>query len=70
MKLELVVMVYWLVTGQPAYDYVPRPLCEHVRGMMRAGETVELYLQDGSILRASRVECRPVLAVDIGVIND
>ena len=57
--LEMVLMVYWLTSGQVAYDYAPRQLCESVKAMTeQSGDLVELVFQDGSTLRATRVECR------------
>jgi hypothetical protein len=68
---DMVLMVYWLVTGEPAYDYAPRQVCEAIRYMTQAnGDLIELTLDDGSILRATRIECRRIVSVDIGASTD
>lgn len=57
---EVVVIVFWLISGEPAFDYYPRPKCELLKLMTEQFGGVEMQLEDGSILQANRIECRAI----------
>lgn len=52
-----VIIVLWLVTGAPAFDYVDRETCHEVKALTELTGKVEIELQDGSKLQADRVDC-------------
>lgn len=65
MDPSIVVAVFWLLSGEPAYDIMPADQCEAVeqlRAAMADGQVV-LELADGTQLTASKVECKPVRLV-------
>jgi hypothetical protein len=61
--MSAVVAVFWLLSGEPAFDYMQRDQCHQVRAMTAASGSVTLTLADGSELVANRVECIPVQAI-------
>ena len=56
----IVVVVYWLISGQPAFDYMQADQCAALAVMTKNSGGVFLELQDGTTLEATRIECRPL----------
>lgn len=57
MPSQWVVVVFWLLSGHPAYDYMPADKCRAVQAMTIMSGSVELELADGSRLTATKVDC-------------
>jgi len=59
MSPELVIVIYWLTTGQPAVDLMAAPQCATLKAMTAEHGGVILELSDGTHLQAHRIECLP-----------
>ncbi len=58
---DIVLMVIHLLSGELAYDYQPREVCQFIQVMtIRNGDLVEFELENGLKLRATRIDCQPV----------
>lgn len=54
----LVIAIYWLTTGEPAFDYRERKECELLQALTEANGGVTIELQSGQMLAIERIECR------------
>jgi hypothetical protein len=52
-----ILVVYWLLSGEPAFDFRPRSECLALQTLTRNMGGVELELADGTKLGATRIDC-------------
>jgi hypothetical protein len=57
--MSVVIVIYWLASGQPAVDLMEAQQCATLMAMTKQSGGVVLELSDGNRLMASRVECYP-----------
>jgi len=56
----IVVVVYWLISGQPAFDYMQADQCAALAVMTKNSGGVFLELANGATLHATSIDCLPL----------
>lgn len=55
-SVAIVIAVFWLTTGEPAFDYMPADQCAALQAMTKAMGGVQLETVDGR-LEATAIDC-------------